>query len=224
MDKLKDAVMKLFVNIGPEQKGSIQAHINNFVSDFKPPHHPPYAAMIHRAIEELSERRGSSEDSISQYIRKQYTDLPLAHNSLLKHHLRELSNSGEILMTGRHLYLIPSTDARLEPGVTAEKVKLKRNKKTRRGSGKIGKKYEESDEDEEIYYEESDEHEEKYAEAKGKTGRNDREGDELIGELIHAANPALEFCVTAESDKPKRKRMRRGRGRIGKKNKESDEH
>ena len=45
MDKLKDAVMKLFVNIGPEQKGSIQAHINNFVSDFKPPHHPPYAAV-----------------------------------------------------------------------------------------------------------------------------------------------------------------------------------
>lgn len=89
--------------------------------------------MIHRAIEELDEKRGSSEESISWCLRKEYTNLPLAHKSLLKHHLDELCKSGEILVTSKHLYLLPGTNSTPE---------LKRKRKVR---GRINKKDEEPD-------------------------------------------------------------------------------
>ncbi|KAL8157560.1 hypothetical protein AgCh_002315 [Apium graveolens] len=106
--------------------------------------------MIHRAIEELNEKRGSSEESISQYIKKEYKDLPLAHNSLLKHHLGELCNSDEILVTRKHLYLLPDTNSTLELK-SKKKVRDRISKKdkesdrpnrkrTKRGRGRTGEK------------------------------------------------------------------------------------
>lgn len=54
--------------------------------------------MIKRAILELNEKGGSSEDSISKFLQKEYKDaLPYAHSMFLRHHLAILSQSGYII-------------------------------------------------------------------------------------------------------------------------------
>ncbi|KAG9152370.1 hypothetical protein Leryth_016755 [Lithospermum erythrorhizon] len=66
--------------------------------------HPPYSPMIHMAIQELNEKGGSSEESISEFIKRHYDDLPWAHYSLLKHHLGSLSEHGEIILISGFRY------------------------------------------------------------------------------------------------------------------------
>lgn len=61
--------------------------------------------MIESAINELGEEGGSSEESISQLIRKEYLDLPWAHDALLKHHLGNLCEDGSIIKTYNGLYM-----------------------------------------------------------------------------------------------------------------------
>lgn len=172
MEKFRDVVMKLSENAGPELKILIQDHLTNFISGFHTPDHPPYAAMIHRAIEELNEKRGSSEESISEYIKKQHTDLPLAHNSLLKYHLGKLCDCGEIVVTGKHLYLLPGTNPRLESLVRTEKYKPTRKRRARKGHGRVGKRYRK----------ESDTHGETHGEVQGETDRCNKEKDDVIGD------------------------------------------
>lgn len=54
--------------------------------------------MIERALQELNEKGGSSEDSISKFLEKEYNDvLPQAHSMFLKHHLGKLCESGDIV-------------------------------------------------------------------------------------------------------------------------------
>lgn len=86
--------------------------------------------MIQRALQELDERGGSSEDSISEFIKKEYDNLPMAHMFLLKHHLQKLSENGEILLIdgGGRFLLAGGGNNSLNP-----KTKSKRKYKKRKG-------------------------------------------------------------------------------------------
>ncbi|CAK7349612.1 unnamed protein product [Dovyalis caffra] len=72
------------------------------------PEHAPYSEMIHRAIDHaLKEGKGSSQASISLYLKSQYHDLPWAHESFLSHHLALLATKGEITITPNGCYMFP---------------------------------------------------------------------------------------------------------------------
>lgn len=63
--------------------------------------------MILTALGELNEKTGSSVESISQHLEKNYDNLPFAHSVLLKHHLEKLCETGEILVTRDKKYGLP---------------------------------------------------------------------------------------------------------------------
>jgi predicted transcriptional regulator len=63
--------------------------------------------MIRRAIEQLNEEKGSTEEAISKFIKENVEDLPLAHASFLIHHLNKLSESGEIVKAYENCYMLP---------------------------------------------------------------------------------------------------------------------
>ncbi|XP_059630005.1 uncharacterized protein LOC132272964 [Cornus florida] len=88
------------------RKTLIDKRIRQFFTNHRTPDHPTYPAMIHRAIEELNEEDGCSEESISNFIRKEYKDLPWAHSTILNHHLEKLCKSGEIVSTLQNSYLV----------------------------------------------------------------------------------------------------------------------
>ncbi|XP_058070718.1 HMG-Y-related protein A-like [Magnolia sinica] len=73
------------------------------------PDHPPYAEMISDAIMSLGEECGSSESSISTYIKSNHQDLPVAHSNLLSYHLSKLIRLGEIDQSTPNSYSV-STD------------------------------------------------------------------------------------------------------------------
>ncbi|ONK63534.1 uncharacterized protein A4U43_C07F16220 [Asparagus officinalis] len=60
------------------------------------PDHPPYSEMVQCAIRALGEDQGSTESSISAYIRAHYESLPWAHSRLLPYYLHKLLLAGEI--------------------------------------------------------------------------------------------------------------------------------
>lgn len=62
--------------------------------------------MIRTAIIELDEEAGSSEESISSYIEREYEGLPCGHVAFLGHHLRRLCKSGEIVCKNDGRYMI----------------------------------------------------------------------------------------------------------------------
>ncbi|CAI9785447.1 unnamed protein product [Fraxinus pennsylvanica] len=116
MAKFQEVIMKLaetYPNapLTAARKSILQDRTSQLLSQSQTPDHPPYAAMIERAIQELNEKWGSSEDSISKFIEKEYNNLPWAHSTLLKHHLRKLCESGEVVTRGQRYLLggaIPS--------------------------------------------------------------------------------------------------------------------
>ncbi|KAK4371163.1 hypothetical protein RND71_010638 [Anisodus tanguticus] len=130
MDKMREAILKMAnsepnVPLSATQNSLLQERITHFLSCLHTtPDHPPYTWMIEQALQELDEEGGSSEDSISKFIRKKYDSLPWAHTTLLKHHLQQMSDKGEILMIGGR-YLPPGDSEYLNP-------KRKRKRKRRR--------------------------------------------------------------------------------------------
>ncbi|CAA3020731.1 histone H1-I-like [Olea europaea subsp. europaea] len=86
-------------------KSILQDRMSQLLSQSQTPDHPPYAAMIERALQELNEKWGSSEDSMSKFIKKEYKNLPWAHSTLLKHHLGKLRESGEVVTRGQRYML-----------------------------------------------------------------------------------------------------------------------
>lgn len=72
--------------------------------------------MIITALKELSEEQGSSEESISKFIKSKYDDLPWAHSTFLKLHLWKLCESGEIDVTHEKCYLLGDAITKLSPG------------------------------------------------------------------------------------------------------------
>lgn len=69
--------------------------------------------MIDRAIGELNEPEGCTEESISKFIRRSYDDLPWSHSTLLNHHLQKLCECGEIVVKGHNRYLHPDGNTNL---------------------------------------------------------------------------------------------------------------
>ncbi|XP_059644623.1 uncharacterized protein LOC132286320 [Cornus florida] len=104
-----------------------------------PPDHPPHSAMIHGALQELNEEGGSSEESISNFIRKEYKELPWAHSIFLNHHLGKLCVSGEIVLTRDNSYLLAGAIMKQKPSSTRhskrKELKRKQSKKRRRELG-----------------------------------------------------------------------------------------
>ncbi|KAD7478804.1 hypothetical protein E3N88_01940 [Mikania micrantha] len=111
-----------------------------FFADFQTPDHPPYAAMIYRALCELNKKGGSSEKSISKFIEKEYADLPWAHSTLLKHHLEKLCDRNEIRMTHKKCFLLVGAELELEKKSSRLSKKLKKGKKTSTPHKKYKKK------------------------------------------------------------------------------------
>ncbi|XP_009762496.1 uncharacterized protein LOC107762765 [Nicotiana tabacum] len=136
MNKLREAILKLSNSepngpLSPTQNSILQQRLSHFLSSLHTtPDHPPYSWMIQRALQELDEAEGSTEDSISKFIKKEYDDLPVAHMFLLKHHLQKLSENGEILMIdgGGRFLLAGGGDNSLNP-----ETKTKRKYKKRKG-------------------------------------------------------------------------------------------
>ncbi|KAL2233319.1 UNVERIFIED_CONTAM: hypothetical protein Sindi_1511900 [Sesamum indicum] len=82
--------------------------------------------MIERALQELNDRRGSSEDSISQFLEKAYNNLPWADSALLKHHLQKLYESGDIVITRDKKYMLAAQNPSLK---SSTKVKRKSSRR-----------------------------------------------------------------------------------------------
>ncbi|KAL7609075.1 hypothetical protein Lser_V15G11675 [Lactuca serriola] len=149
MEKLKEALIKfadsnpsLFRHDGFNSYPSlIEQRFSQFFFDFQTPNHPPYAAMIHKAIGELNEKRGSSEESISNYIKQEFVDLPWAHSTLLKHHLEKLCDCKEISITRKKRYLLAGVDSGPISNPKSEKyLKRKQDSDTGKKSSRHNKK------------------------------------------------------------------------------------
>lgn len=85
-------------------KSDIERRLHEYFPSFHTPTHLPYASMIQKAISELGEEDGLSEESISEFIMNEYEDLPWAHPMFLRRHLGKLCESGELvkLKCGRY--------------------------------------------------------------------------------------------------------------------------
>lgn len=63
--------------------------------------------MIKRAIKELNEEGGSTEEAISEFIRREHEGvLPLAHVTILDIHLRKLCLDGDLVCTKNGRYVL----------------------------------------------------------------------------------------------------------------------
>ncbi|XP_055802302.1 uncharacterized protein LOC129871417 [Solanum dulcamara] len=134
MEKLREVILKLSnsepnVPLSETQNAILQQHLNNFLSRLHiTPDHPPYTWMIEKALQELNEEGGSSEDSISEFIKKEHDSLPCAHMTVLKHHLQKMTEKGEILMNdGR--FLLPGDSKSVNPKRKRKRKCVKRKKK-----------------------------------------------------------------------------------------------
>lgn len=81
--------------------------------------------MTQRAITELNEQGGSSEEAIPKFIEAKYEDLPFAHAALLTCHLQKLVIKGEIVSTSANCYMLSFED------IPLHKLK-KENKRSKR--------------------------------------------------------------------------------------------
>ncbi|KAK6790716.1 hypothetical protein RDI58_009797 [Solanum bulbocastanum] len=136
MKKLRETIVKMAnsepnVRLSEKQKVVLQQRISQFFSRLTTPDHPPYAWMIEKALQELKEKGGSSEDSISKFIMKEHASLPYAHTTMLKHHLQKMTEKGEIRMIGGQFLL---------PGDCESVVPKKKRKRKKRGKSVIKKK------------------------------------------------------------------------------------
>ncbi|PIA42538.1 hypothetical protein AQUCO_02000173v1 [Aquilegia coerulea] len=117
MNALKEAMLKLAMSRDPSRSHSQQQILANcidvrlpslFPSPARTPNHPPYAEMIFVAVRELKKKKGSNKASISNFMKSNYQDLPLAHEHLLTHHLEKLVQEGMIVSVTKSLYALPN--------------------------------------------------------------------------------------------------------------------
>ncbi|KAL0920518.1 hypothetical protein M5K25_009658 [Dendrobium thyrsiflorum] len=71
------------------------------------PDHPPYSEMVGVALQTLAEENGSTESSISAYIKSTFNDLPWGHDRLLPYYLRKLVADGELTSPLPDRYQLP---------------------------------------------------------------------------------------------------------------------
>ncbi|KAG6720058.1 hypothetical protein I3842_03G039200 [Carya illinoinensis] len=112
INKIIDAAVNKYTTLftynalRPALRNHIEQYVCKKLSDLHTPDHPTYALMIRRAIEGLNEE-GSTEEAISMFIKKDVKDLPWAHESFLRHHLKKLTETGEIVKTSENYYMLP---------------------------------------------------------------------------------------------------------------------
>ncbi|RAL40255.1 hypothetical protein DM860_008395 [Cuscuta australis] len=95
-----------YKSLTPTQSSIFEEKLRQCFPYLNAPDHPPYSWMIRKAIEDLNEESGSSEEAISECIVSNNPELPWAHSALLKHHLTKLCEKGDIVRTRDGLYLI----------------------------------------------------------------------------------------------------------------------
>ncbi|CAJ1939589.1 unnamed protein product [Sphenostylis stenocarpa] len=88
----------------------LECHLRNLFPTFHTPTHLPYALMIHRAISGLEEEIGSTKEAISEFIKKEYNDLPWAHGRILSMQLDKLCEIGEIELVSDSRYVLKVED------------------------------------------------------------------------------------------------------------------
>lgn len=150
--------------------------------------------MIQRAITELNEQGGSSEEAISKFIEAEYEDLPFAHAALLTCHLQKLVIKGEIISTSANCYMLSFEDIYSLHKLKKENKRSKRceqnrtygrQRKFRRVQSQKQQKIEDSQEQNQVQQEMS-ERPEKQKQAEQRIGlieKQKKQGDaELNGE------------------------------------------
>ncbi|XP_022993720.1 uncharacterized protein LOC111489634 isoform X2 [Cucurbita maxima] len=92
--------------------------------------------MIQKAIAEVGEEDGLSEELISEFIVNEYKDLPWAHPAFLRRHLGKLCESGELVKSkcGKYNFKV-------------EGKEVKRKKRRRKSAGRSRRREVESDDE-----------------------------------------------------------------------------
>ncbi|XP_004513205.1 uncharacterized protein [Cicer arietinum] len=126
MEQLKQSLFSKFQAWNPSSSSIIKSpHVSSFIDNrlphvfksFHTPTHPPYSAMIKRAVKELNEEDGSTDEAISEFIRREYEkDLPFAHSTILKVHLMKLCMNRDLVCTKNGRYVL--VDCQSEVAVT----------------------------------------------------------------------------------------------------------
>ncbi|GMP59181.1 hypothetical protein CsSME_00022564 [Camellia sinensis var. sinensis] len=195
MSNFRALVMKFVTSdttipLTPSRKTLMQNRLTHLFPDTHTPDHPTYASMIHGAIKELNEEGGSSEESISKFIKNKHDDLPWAHSTFLKHHLWKLCESGDIAVTYEKRYLLGgaitklSTNQRTCATPKREQLKTKQRKVRGKRRGRQHKKYvsEEEEETEEETKEETEEEMEE--EEEDETEEDEEEEKKMEMEMV----------------------------------------
>ncbi|KAJ7945132.1 HMG-Y-related protein A [Quillaja saponaria] len=153
ISKLADAVMekkfgqtKIPVTMMSDFRKQIEQRLRQFIPGNHIPDHPAYAAMIHEAISELNEEDGSTEEAISNYIKIKYKNLPVAHATILSHHLQKLCQVGEIILVSKTCYMLKGKHdyvGRRERGQKLMKGHKQGNR--RNGHHKVAERYQSDD-------------------------------------------------------------------------------
>ncbi|WJX44475.1 hypothetical protein P8452_31444 [Trifolium repens] len=136
MSQLRDSLLSQLTELHPtlppsvltRRSSFIQSRLQHLFHSFHTPTHPPYALMINRAIVELNDRNGSTEVAISDFVRREYEDLPWAHSKILSLHLKRLCQVGELACNEDGRYVFPV-------GGDEKKERGKGNRKRKRGGG-----------------------------------------------------------------------------------------
>ncbi|XP_004513206.1 uncharacterized protein [Cicer arietinum] len=116
MEQLKQSLLLRLQALNPSSHSIIKSpHVSSFIDNHLPqvfksfhtPTHPPYSAMIKRAVRELNEEDGSTDEEISEFIRREYEkDLPFAHSTILKVHLMKLCMNRDLECTKNGRYVL----------------------------------------------------------------------------------------------------------------------
>ncbi|KAJ9135781.1 hypothetical protein P3X46_032923 [Hevea brasiliensis] len=129
-------------DIAPQIKTYIEKRLREFFPSFHTPSHPPYASMILRAISELNDEGGSTEEAISAFIKREYEHLPWGHESFLSHHLRKLCRNLEIecVNNGRYMLLFEDCEFKEMTGASRKKQGRRGRQGRKKGRAKEMKK------------------------------------------------------------------------------------
>lgn len=137
MSQLRDSLLSQLTQLNPsltpstitDRSSFIQSRLQELFHSFRTPTHPPYALMINKAITELKGKIGSTEEAISEFVKREYEDLPWAHGKILSLHLKRLCETGEIVCNENGRYVFPV-------GCVEEKVRRKCGRKRKRGGNR----------------------------------------------------------------------------------------
>lgn len=92
--------------------------------------------MICNAIIGLDEATGSTEKAISEFIEREYDDLPLAHGRILSLQLEKLCEIGEIESVSGGRYVVMVDDSERKQCSKSSEKKKRGKRRSKRGEGK----------------------------------------------------------------------------------------